>query len=114
MRGPLYSRAMVITLPDWETLLLASQAPSQTRFVWVLLLTLFCASMLLFVVAFILSLLRIARRQYARRQRAPETLHRRAEPDPWKESSARIPLEPEAPSERDPDQDLPPMGGRFQ
>ena len=69
--------------------------------------------MLLFVVAFLLSLLRIARRQHALRRRAPEAMHRRDRSDPWKESSVRIPLDAEAPSERDPDQDLPPMGGRF-
>ena len=113
MRPGLYSGAMVIIPLAFESLFLASQAPSQSKFVWVLLLILFSASMLLFVVAFMLSLLRIARRQFARRQKRTVPSGG-ARPDPWSEASARLPLDQEAPKEPDPDQDLPPLGGRFQ
>ncbi len=103
---------MILIAHD-QTTFLASQAPPQQGFLWLLLLMLFAAAMLLFVVAFMLSLLRIARSQFARRRDRLELPSRKTSPDPWNASSERMPLDDEGPKEPDPDQDLPPMGGRF-
>ena len=103
---------MILIAHD-QTTFLASQEPSPQGFLWLLLLMLFAAAMLLFVVAFMLSLLRIARRQFSRRRDRLEIPSRNASPDPWSTSSERMPLGDDGPKEPDPDQDLPPMGGRF-
>lgn len=105
---------MMIPIALGQPSLLASQAPSQLGFLWLLLLMLFAAVMLLFVVAFMLSLFRIARRQYSRRRDRLQITARSSSPDPWKAASVRMPLDEDGPREADHDQDLPPMGGRFQ
>ena len=107
---------MILPIALDQTSLLASQEPSPLGFLWMLLLMLFAAAMLLFVVAFVLSLMRIARRQFSQRRDRLRIDPRPPSPDPWETSSARMPLEDEGPREPDvnPDQELPPMGGRFQ
>jgi hypothetical protein len=108
---------MILPIALSQPSFLASQAPSQTGFLsmmWLMLLMLFTGAMLLFVVAFVLSLMRIARRQYSMRRDRLEIEPRPPSPDPWGTSSTRMPLGEEGPREPNPDQDLPPMGGRFQ
>ena len=69
---------------------------------------------LLFGMAFIFSILRVARRRIAReRSDFLNTASGGAPVDAWHESGIRMPLEPEAPREPDTDDDLPPTGGRF-
>ncbi len=97
-----------------ESPFLASQAPSSTGFTSLGLMIVLVGVVLLFGLAFVFSILRVVRRRIARGR---STFENRAPVaplvDPWHESGVRMPLEEEAPSEPDPDDDLPPMGGRF-
>ena len=69
---------------------------------------------LLFGLALLVSLLRILRRRVARAARnGTEPVARQHRVDAWRESAARVPLDPDGPTERDLDDELPPTGGRF-
>lgn len=80
---------------------------------WLVLLILFCGGMLLFTVAFVLSMMRSSRRRWAKGRDRLAVESRPDVPDAWDESAARVPYDPDAPVEPNPDEDLPPLGGRF-
>jgi hypothetical protein len=105
---------MIIPLAALKSTFLASQPMPETGFLHLSLLLLLFGGILLFGMALFLSILRNARRSIARRRDRLAIPPRPAGTvDAWAESSARLPLDPQAPREVDPEQDLPPMGGRF-
>lgn len=92
----------------------AAEVAQEFTLLSLLMVVLFGFLAVLFVVAFVLSLLRIARRRSsARCDRGSGAEGRSDAVDPWRESASRIALEEDAPREEGPDDDLPPLGGRF-
>lgn len=96
-----------------ETPLLALQPPSELSLLKLILLVLLAGGLVLFALAFVLTLMRVARRRVARQKASLEGTHTTASTDVWGASASRVELDPDAPREANPDQDLPPMGGRF-
>ena len=96
-----------------ETPLLASQPPSELSLLKLILLVLLAGGLVLFALAFVLTLMRVARRRATRQKGSLGENHSSASTDVWGASASRVELDPDAPREANPDQDLPPMGGRF-
>ena len=97
-----------------ETALLASQPPSAVNLMQLILLVLLVGGGVLFSLALLLAVLRVGRRRFARERAADRDGEGGDRFDAWRTSAGRMELDPVAPTEEDPDRDLPPMGGRFQ
>lgn len=67
---------------------------------------------ILLLSAVLLVLIRLNRRRWVRRRQGGDGRVRTSLKDAWSESGDRMPSDPSAPRERNPDDDLPSLGGR--
>ena len=91
--------------------LLVAPTP-ETSLLRLLLLIVIAGAVILLVSAALLALMRIQRRRWTRLRSQGEGRVRSSMKDAWAEASQRVPFEEDAPHERNPDDDLPPLTGR--
>ena len=108
-----YTSSTVIEMLEMAgTRSILAEAIPQVGLLRLLLVVVIAGASILLLSAALLALMRIHRRRWNRIRTSGEGRVRSETEDAWNEAGRRVPYEPDAPHERNPDDDLPSFGGR--